>query len=193
MVFQFKIKLKDISKPPVWRRVEVPAYFTFDQFNKVIQLAFGWQNAHLWNFSDRKEMFGQGTLRIAEPSEYDDNYVVPTTDAAKVTLFEIFSSRKSLTYVYDFGDDWIHEITLEGTLMEDRPVAFCTEGKGATPPEDCGGVGGYEGLKIAFETNNEEAKTYREWLGMKKNETWDPADFNSKDLRHINSALLMMC
>lgn len=134
MVFQFKIKLKDISKPPVWRRVEVPAYFTFDQFNKVIQLAFGWQNAHLWNFSDRKEMFGQGTLRIAEPSEYDDNYVVPTTDAAKVTLFEIFSSRKSLTYVYDFGDDWIHEITLEGTLMEDRPVAFCTEGKGATPP-----------------------------------------------------------
>lgn len=27
---------------------------------------------------------------------------------------------------------------------------------------------------------------------MKKGETWDPADFNSKDLRYINSALLMM-
>lgn len=192
MVYQFKIKLKDISKPPVWRRVEVPALFNFMDFNKVIQLAFGWQNAHLWNFTDRKDMFGRETLRIAEPSEYDGDYDAPTTDASKVTLMEIFSSRKSLTYVYDFGDYWIHEITVEGILMEERPVAFCTEGKGATPPEDCGGVGGYEALKMSFETNDSEAKSYREWLGMKKDEKWDAADFNSKDLRYINSALLMM-
>lgn len=192
MVYQFKIKLKDISKPPVWRRVEVPALFNFMDFNKVIQLAFGWQNAHLWNFTDRKDMFGRETLRIAEPSEYDGDYDAPTTDAAKVTLMEIFGSRKSLTYVYDFGDYWIHEIIVEGVLMEERPVAFCTEGKGATPPEDCGGVGGYEALKMSFETNDSEVKSYREWLGMKKDETWNPADFNSKDLRYINSALLMM-
>lgn len=192
MVYQFKIKLKDISKPPVWRRVEVPAFFNFLDFNKVIQLSFGWQNAHLWNFTDRKGMFGSETFRIAEPSEYDEDYFVPTADAAEVTLMEIFSSRKSLTYVYDFGDYWIHEITVEGILMEDRPVAFCTEGKGATPPEDCGGVGGYEALKMSFETNDSEAKIYRNWLGMKKDETWDPADFNSKDLRYINSALFML-
>lgn len=161
-------------------------------FNKVIQLAFGWQNAHLWNFTDRKDMFGQETLRIAEPSEYDEDYDAPTIDASKVTLMEIFSSRKSLTYVYDFGDYWIHEITVEGILMEDRPVAFCIEGKGATPPEDCGGFGGYECLKDSFENNDKEVKRYREWLGMKKDETWDPNDFSAKDLRYINSALLMM-
>lgn len=192
MIYQFKIKLKDITKPPVWRRVEVPALFNFFDFNKVIQLAFGWQNAHLWNFTDRKDMFGKETLRIAEPSEYDGDYDAPTTDASKVTLMEIFGSRKSLTYVYDFGDYWIHEITVEGVLMENRPVAFCSEGKGATPPEDCGGAGGYEALKQSFETNNSEAKSYREWLGLKKDERWDPADFNAKDLRYINSALLIM-
>ena len=74
MVYQFKIKLKDISKPPVWRRVEVPSHFSFFDFNKVIQFAFGWQIAHLWNLTDRKGMFGRETIRIAEPSEYDGEY-----------------------------------------------------------------------------------------------------------------------
>ena len=36
LTYQFKIKLRGISKPPVWRRVLVPANFTFSGFHAVI-------------------------------------------------------------------------------------------------------------------------------------------------------------
>lgn len=192
MIYQFKIKIAGITKPPVWRKIEVPSNFTFMQFNHIIQIAFGWENAHLWNFTDRKDMFGRGSFRIAELSEFDADYDEDTLDANKVLLSEIFSKNQSLTYVYDFGDYWIHEITLEGTLLQDRPVAFCTGGKGATPPEDCGGVGGYEGMKCAFEENNSEVASYREWLGMKRTDNWNPAEFSRNELRAINSAFFQM-
>lgn len=50
MVFRFKIKIDDIKAPQVWRVLDVPASWSFEKFNEVIQAAFGWQNAHLWEF-----------------------------------------------------------------------------------------------------------------------------------------------
>lgn len=192
MVYRFKIKIAGITKPPVWRMIEVPATFTFAQFNQVIQIAFGWQNAHLWEFSDKKNMLSVGKFRITVPSEYDGEYRIPTWDATLLQIGDIFNERCKLSYIYDFGDYWLHEITLVETLSENRPVAFCVEGKGATPPEDCGGVGGYEELKNSFAYNDDDAPSFREWLGLKKNETWDPAEFSHKELRIINAALLQM-
>ena len=45
--FQFKIKLRGVSKPPVWRKVDVPEHTPFDVFSKIIQDVFGWYGHHL--------------------------------------------------------------------------------------------------------------------------------------------------
>ena len=106
MTYQFKIQIKGITKPPVWRRVLVPDTFTFQQFHFLIQEVFGWENVHLYSFSE--EVYG-GSFRISEPDEMDDCYSIPTKDASKVKLRAYFGkdTSKSLVYWYDFGDDWL--------------------------------------------------------------------------------------
>ena len=145
LTYQFKIKLRGITKPPVWRRVLVPAHFTFAGFHAVIQEAFGWWNVHLYCFGDKP--YSQ-SLYIAEENKED--WYRPDYDARKFTLGELFGDGdiiKKFCYVYDFGDDWIHDITLEKVFEEYSDHATCITGKGACPEEDCGGPWGYEDMK----------------------------------------------
>ena len=107
MTFQFKIQLKDISKPPVWRQVLVPAQFSFYKFHLVIQEAFGWENCHLFQFSPKG--FGSYPV-IKEPFEEDEDYG-EVMNAAKTKLNEIFKKEaQTFNYIYDFGDNWEHKI-----------------------------------------------------------------------------------
>lgn len=61
-------------------------------------------------------------------------------------------------------------------------------GKEACPPEDCGGIYGYEEMKNIFKTKpaGEEADEYRDWLGLDEDEIWGPASF---DIEKVNDRL----
>jgi hypothetical protein len=181
MVFQFKIQIKGITKPPVWRRIAVPADFTFLRFHQVIQEAFGWENCHLFEFRDKGR---QGSICISAPGEDDYWGLDPfseSLDASKTKLSTIFKNKfRTFIYIYDFGDDWEHAITLESISNEKQKTAVCLAGKGACPPEDCGGIYGYQDIKDIFETKpkSKEANGYREWLGLNKGEVWDAEAFD---------------
>jgi hypothetical protein len=152
LTYQFKIKLRDITNPPVWRCVLVPANFTFSGFHAVIQEAFGWWNEHLYCFGDKP--YSQ-SLYIAEEDKED--WYRPDYDARKFTVGELFGYGgiiKKFCYVYDFGDDWIHDITLEKVFDEYSDHATCIKGKGACPEEDSGGVWEYEVMKENGEIDN---------------------------------------
>ncbi|MBP1612698.1 MAG: plasmid pRiA4b family protein [Bacteroidetes bacterium] len=178
MIFQFKIQIKGITKPPVWRKIAVPADFTFLRFHEVIQEAFGWENDHLFEFEDKEY---ESSIRISIPSEDDFDFGVKTQHASKIKLSKIFSSNSpKLLYVYDFGDSWVHEIILEAITDDNQKRAVCLSGKGACPPEDCGGIYGYEEMQKVFQTmpKSEQADKYREWLDLEEDEVWDADSFN---------------
>ncbi len=159
--YQFKVKLRGATKPPVWRRVLVPADFTFSGLHAVIQEAFGWWNEHLYCFGNTPY---RRQLTIAEPNE--DDWDEPDYNAREFTVGEFFgegTGAQNLCYVYDFGDDWIHDITLEQVIDRESSHATCTAGKGACPEEDCGGVWGYE--------------------EMKENGEFDPHDFDLDEVK----------
>jgi hypothetical protein len=178
MALQFKIQIQGITKPPVWRQVIVPETFTFDQFHVVIQLAFGWEFGHLYQFSAK----GWGdSPYISVPFENDDE---PIIDSAKIKLKDVFKKEnQTYMYIYDFGDSWEHKITLEKITDNKILHASCIGGKGACPPEDCGGIWGYEEIKTIFAKSpqSEEAEEYREWLGLDDDEVWDPAYFDKEE------------
>lgn len=149
VTYQFKIKLRGTSKPPVWRRVLVPAHFTFSGLHAVIQEAFGWWNEHLYCFGDRPY---SRAFKIAE--HHEEDWVDPDYDARTFTLGEFFGDGneiQKLCYVYDFGDDWIHDIALEKVIDEPSSHATCVAGKGACPEEDSGGIWGYVEMKQSGE------------------------------------------
>lgn len=178
MLFQFKIQLKNVTDPTVWRRITVPDNFSFYKFHLAIQAVFDWDNYHLFQFSPR----GYGTwpvISIPEP-EYDDINAGERLDAKKTKLKDIFIREKQkYIYIYDFGDDWKHEITLEKITDADQKKASCIAGKGACPPEDCGGPWGYEELKEKLsDPADPEYEEIKEWLGMDEDQEWDPGFFD---------------
>jgi hypothetical protein len=183
MAYQFKIQLKGVTKPPVWRRVIVPEKLTFHEFHEVIQLAFEWQDYHLYQFSPSG--YGSNPV-IAVPSE--DDWEQPEMNAMKTNLNKFFTQAKQkFIYIYDFGDDWTHQILLEQRVAEDIKIPVCLDGKGACPPEDCGGAWGYENLKIILaDPTHEEYAEMKEWLGMEEDEEWDAGDF---DVDWVNEKL----
>lgn len=175
MAFQFKIQLKDITDPPVWRRLLVPDQFSFSRFHKVIQAAFGWENAHLFQFSP-KGYNSYPVIAVPNP-EWDEE---PVLDSKKTKLVEIFTTvKQKFTYLYDFGDDWVHIISLEKITEEKILRADCIAGEGACPPEDCGGIWGYANLKtIINDPKHPEYEEMKEWIGLSETQIWDASQFS---------------
>lgn len=191
MVFKFLIQLEWVDEPEVWRSVEVPAEFTFEQFHDVIHTIFGWGHFHLWDFEPNRKSsraLPDFCIQPCAGEAYWDG--VPRMSAERTKLDRIFTTKKQLIYTYDFGDNWKHLIKLTGRIDEDREYTVCTGGRGTTPPEDCGGFSGYMNIKEAFAEKNEaKMADYREWLGLDEDQCWDPDSFGPADIEEINLAL----
>ncbi len=107
--------------------------------------------------------------------DYSDR-LPPMLDETRITLGDIRGAR-SIVYEYDFGDDWQHvlEIESEHTSVPPTDLAYpvCLAGARARPPEDCGGVGGYEHLLEALrDPAHPEHKDLKRWArGMNHGRT----------------------
>jgi hypothetical protein len=151
MIFQFNIHLLGVKSPEVWRRVFVPAKFTFHKFHRVIQVLFGWSNSHLYEFSPK----GLGSYPVITHLHSIPEGVF--TDSNKYRLEKYFSTEEDkLIYTYDYGDCWEHLITLVKISEETLMHAIGFGGAGATPPEDCGGKTGFEEFKRVINDANHE-------------------------------------
>jgi len=148
------------SDPLIWRQVEVPTSITLKVLHDVIQAAMGWLDYHLWEFRLGKRRFG---LPVDE-----DWGTEPRTEATKVRLREVLTPRKTtITYVYDFGDDWEHRLILTNIRQGEPGIGYprYVAGERNAPPEDCGGIPGfYEKLDIAADPTHPDHDEIREWL-----------------------------
>jgi hypothetical protein len=176
-IYQLKVNLKG-AKPPIWRRFLVHSTVRLDQLHHILQDVMGWEDVHLHQFNVNGRNIG-----IPNP-DWDLEDVI---DEISITLGEVLKNEKStMTYEYDFGDDWEHIITLEKILpfSTTTPLPICIKAIGACPPEDIGGLWGYyEFLEIMKDKNHPEYENYAEWIGG----DFDP-DFGNLDL--INEVLL---
>lgn len=173
-VYQFKVALMGI-RPPIWRRIQVPANYTFWNLHVAIQDAMGWFDSHLHEFQVDHPSSGH-QVRIGIPVE-DFEFGEEVIPGWNRYISEYFSlEHPKAAYVYDFGDNWEHTVTLEKILPREkgRQYPVCVKGKRACPPEDCGGVWGYrELLEIIADPGHEEYDEFMEWL----DEDFDPEAF----------------
>jgi len=171
-VYQFKITLKGV-KTPIWRRIQVTDC-TLDKLHEHIQTSMGWTNSHLHRFRIGDKQYGDPMLMEEDMEEY--GYIDSTT----TMLSEIVpkgGKRLRIEYEYDFGDGWQHEVLFEGCPPVDPKAKYplCLEGARACPPEDCGGVRGYDDfLKAIRDKHHEEHEEMLEWEGG----WFDPEEFD---------------
>ena len=177
-VYRLKVTLKEVEHA-VWRRIQVRRQVRLDRLHLIIQAAMGWTNSHLHEFlikGLRYRVFEQMYEGIDDPDTHDEK---------EYRLKNLVNEGDSFDYIYDFGDDWQHEIVVEKVMEPETEVKYpvCFEGKRACPPEDCGGPWGYADLlRMLGDPEHEEYADYREWIG----EDFDPESFN---LGKVNSCL----
>lgn len=158
--YQLKITLLEI-KPPIWRRIQVPASIKLCCLHSAIQVAMGWTDSHLHQFDKDGAHWG-----VPESDHYGDLNLI---DESKTRLADVLKAEgDSLVYQYDFGDNWEHRVALEGIApalaASRRPV--CLDGKRRCPPEDVGGTSGYEEfLEVICDPSHEEYEHYVGWAG----------------------------
>jgi len=165
-VVQIRITLRDVE-PPVWRRVEVPASLTLKRLHETIQGAMGWLDRHMYEFRVGQRRYGDPAIVGPEPD---------LANAAFVKLSSLVENGVArFLYVYDFGDDWRHDITVESVRPAEPGVDYpvFVDGARHCPPEDCGGPPGYQGfLETMGNSDHPEHEEALDWYG----EPFDPDD-----------------
>jgi hypothetical protein len=131
-VFQLKIVLED-SKPPIWRRVLIPANLRLPDLHGVVQLAMGWSDAHLYHFmvglrSEGLRFYGDpDPLDIDLMQEAEGEFI----NDLNVPIDHLLVNRKDwIRYEYDFGDGWIHRLTLEDIHVQPFKMARVSQVNG---------------------------------------------------------------
>ena len=188
LIYQFKITLQEI-KPPIWRRIQVPANYSFWDLHVAIQDAMGWLDYHLHAFRIYKKHTDE-MIEIGIPGDkMDDDKILPGWEIPIRDYFR--EPGESVPYEYDFGDGWNHVILLEGILLKEKGAKYprCTGGERACPPEDCGSVPGYYHLlKVIKNPKHKEYEDFISWLkGHAKNYyPYDPEKFEPEKVHFDN-------
>ncbi len=180
-LYVLKIDLMRI-RPPIWRRVQAPGSFTLEELHETIQNAMGWDNYHNHSFIIDGRFFSPPSEASMEPDLQEE-------DESRFTLDELgLEEGKRFRYIYDFGDNWVHQLTVEKILPArnfpeaDRTSAICLAGRRACPPEDCGGAPSYQEIVTALkEPLKKKHRELLAWVG-----DFDPERF---DLSAVNLRL----
>jgi hypothetical protein len=179
-IYQIKVTLRG-SQPTIWRRVQVKSDISLAMLHRTLQCVMGWEDAHLHQFIIQGQRYG-----VPDKDHLDSR---ETKDERKCELHEIVAATNGqFVYHYDFGDDWHHTLEIEKTLPPEEHVRYpiCLAGACACPPEDVGGISGYENfLEALGDPKHPEHDELLEWIGG----SFDPEAF---DLDGVNRLLRAM-
>ena len=165
-LYRLKVTLRG-SRPPIWRRFVVPSNIPLKRLHDVLQAVMGWTNSHLHQFEAGGLLYGTA----------DPEFGVRRESERRTPLDGVLKRPKDrMTYEYDFGDSWEHDIVLEAILPAEEGGLYprVEAGRRACPPEDVGGVHGYERfLEALSDPTHPEHDEFLEWIGGK----FDPEAF----------------
>ena len=144
-VHRVKVSLHG-AKPPVWRRLELPSDMRLDLLHEALQTVFGWYDCHYHQFETACGEYG-------DPAQNADTW---RADESRVALAQVAGEvRARVGYVYDFADNWRHDLVVEAVSPATPGVRYprCTGGRGLPPTEDSGGIRAHNATILARPTD----------------------------------------
>jgi hypothetical protein len=146
-VFVFKVALKGAKR--IWRRIAVRGSQTLEDLHWAIYDAYDRYDEHLYAYyfpgypSRTKRGLDrfQGVTEYAHPmmlEEPDPFADHPIHDASQTKIESLkLTSGQKFDYLFDFGDEWWHELVVEQTSGEPDQEAYprVIEKKGESPPQ----------------------------------------------------------
>jgi hypothetical protein len=178
-VFQIKVTLMGIA-PLIWRRVQTQDC-TLADLHDLLQVTMGWEFEHLYRFII-------GGVEYADLSMASDDDAQDVCDTNLSDILPAQNRRPRFNYLYDFGDQWMHQLIVEERFPPEQGAKYpiCMAGQRACPPEDCGGPWGYpDFVETISNPDHRGREEMLEWVGGE----FDPEKF---DLESVNKELRRM-
>ena len=172
-----RVELKDTGST-IWRKIRVPANITLDRFHLVLQKCMGWWDLYHHSFEQAGSFWGTS-------AKEDDSIIYQ--DESECLLHTLLNEEDDmLHYRYDLPEGWHHIIRVDKVLdCESDLTLSCLDGKGACPPEDCGGPEGFRMLLASLKPDApEDLKEDFSWVGDYDPEAFDNDAIN-KELREL--------
>ncbi|MCQ2345084.1 MAG: plasmid pRiA4b ORF-3 family protein [Paludibacteraceae bacterium] len=167
--YTLRVTLKGI-KPAIYRKFCVPSNICLRHLSELIMDLMGWGGGHLNQFRKGDDYYAPSYQRTDDTLFFDSSHEFNQED---YRISDILSDKgKSIEWEYDFGDSWCHEVRLSsiGDYASDEKLVSFVKGERACPPEDCGGIWGYEDLLEIY------YKCQKYALGAGKRPTKDELD-----------------
>jgi hypothetical protein len=142
-ILTLKVALK--NRTSIWRRIAIRSDQSLEQLHDAIFDAFDRDDEHLYSFY-LPQPGSRGEARIRTAAEYTHPACVEDAgpfgsnarNAAKTCLVDLILTKgQKFDYLFDFGDDWWHDITVEVTDGESDGGKYprIVERKGESPPQ----------------------------------------------------------
>lgn len=144
--YQLRIELCHFE-PAIYRDVLVDPATPLPKLHTLIQTAMGWDDEHLHGFALPLKKESYYRVPVSRRYEMPDLDIgdEPANNEARYKLQDLLKAPKDkLLYLYDFGDDWEHIITLKAVVETDAPLPQLLKAQNGCPPENCGGPFGAE-------------------------------------------------
>jgi len=185
--YTIRVALKG-TDPQVWRKFECPSNISLRHLTELILQLMGWENEHLNQIKASGNVYYVPCYQHDPDMDWGDHRY-----QEEYMLSDILREKgKTVSWEYDFGDSWNHDIRLSSianyALDESHDIIF-KSGKGACPPEDCGGIWGYNELlelhakRKSRKRLTSEEKERLEWYFINKD--YDPEYFDDFDCEDI--------
>ena len=171
-----RIELRD-SQPLIHRTILVPAAIPLRKLHVTLLRAMGWQGGHLHEFIINDTHYGELDPEYPEPDLKSEQ---------RVRLDKALGNAPGFDYIYDYGDAWWHHVTILDRTRFEGPLdsPWCLGGANACPPEDVGGIPGYEDfVEIIANPSHPEYEHMMLWYGQ----PFDPTEF---DVNEVNQRLM---
>lgn len=177
VITRVRIELADTT-PLVWRELDLPLSTTLASLHDIIQVVMRWQDYHLHEF-----LIGDKVYGVPDREDVVDERKVFKEKGLRLGAL-IERGVREFLYVYDFGDNWRHRITIDEPRPGDPGLEYPRFVAGArrAPPEDVGGITGFEEfLEAMADPEHEYHQQMLNWYG----EVFEPEDIEEHWLRMI--------
>ena len=119
-IYQLKITLLEIE-PAIWRRIQIPSTIPLCCLHDAFQAVLGWTDSHLHQFEKDGKYWG-----VPDDDGFEGD--IEVIDESKVPVAKLLLAEgDTLIYVYDFGDNWRHQVVWEKIVPADaqtKPICL---------------------------------------------------------------------
>jgi hypothetical protein len=182
-VARIRISLRG-AQPEIWRLLDVPLSTTLLSLHDLIQIAMGWTGTHRFAFD-------VGSKRYGVPDPGDLAGVRRVLKAKGMPLHRLVERGcQRFDYTYDFGDDWVHDVVVEACRVGKNDIDYpvFVSGAGRCPPEDVGGMSGFEDFVDAIRNpRHPEHRRMIRWYGG----TFEQANINADHVRKVFESIAL--